>query len=1291
MSEADHVARLVIAWIAVAVAMAVAAGADAPDRADESAAIAARRAFYRQRHNLKGELDPNRLLEATRAFQTATAPRNGRLQPNAITGSSWVSIGPSNGAGRMTCVAPHPSTANTFLAGAADGGLWKTTDGGATWTPLTDSLPNLSVGAVAYAPSDPTKIYLGTGENTLTSYPDEEQIPGIGLLYSSDGGTTWALPATVIARHFFRISVHPTNPLEVVAATSSGLLRSTNGQNGPWTVVVPHDSFGTTKAYGDFDEVVRDPSTPSVLYAASFDRQAWCDGLVCTNPSNWFSPRVLKSVDGGVTWVEVMNGLPLSTGPYEVGRISLAVARSSPSTVYALVAVINRSGGGPVSRVYKSTNGGSTWNLTGLTLDPLSYSSGYTNTIAVSPTDANRVIAGGVYNVRSTDGGATWSIGARPHPDFHDFQYASNGTLYMAHDGGISVSTDDGATSSDRNAGLITHQFYSLSMDPSHPARLAGGTQDNGAFIRPATGGNIWNVFLGGGDAFDSPFDPTAMQGFATGSSGAIMRTRYEVSGAAMDDVVRNPPWLGEQPGFFTHVVLDPNRPSTIYTNTWRLWKSTLSGDGWTPLPITTTDGSTWDATSGSLIAAIAIAPSDSRTLMVAKADKVFRSTDGGTTWTRTTNGLPVARNVNYLAIDPNAPLIAYAALAGWSSDTIYGTTDGGATWNVRSGSGGGALPPWSAQVVRFDPTDSQTLYAGNDVGLYRSTDGGTSWSRFGSGLPAAAVYDVQMINDGTKLVVATHGRGVWELTVTSPVNQAPVVSASSTPSATSGLVSVSRGATVSFSGTFSDPDADATTAKWVFPDDGTSALATSGGSVSHTFVRAGFVPVTLTATDSRGRAGAATVEVAVAELDDDCATPAVIPAGGPFPFTIEETSEGSTKQLSDPANITLPGCGYNSPYTSSRWISFTPSVSDTYVISLCGSMSTATLVAYTGPACGPYTPVPNSCLARYPDSWADYSIDCNGGSQMTLSLIAGTTYRFAILGTFVRESGPVALTVSRVSTGIPLAVIDAGPAIGPTAGGRTVSITGYLFGNDATVTFGGVPATNVQLLWRSYLLATAPAHAAGNVVIAVTTGGHTATLSSGFTYTTALDISPPAAVNAKATSSTHIAVSWSAVPAADGYEIFRSDSLQNYAFVGTTSGTTFDDVVPAGSAHLYEVRALSGSTASPFTAPDLATAIVFTDPVLTPGTVIKAVHITELRAAVNAVRALATLGDAVFTDDSLPKVAIKAVHVTELRSRLDEARYTVLLPALSYGHTITAGTTTVREMDLTELRSGVR
>jgi photosystem II stability/assembly factor-like uncharacterized protein len=685
------------------------------DEDSESQDVFAERVeLYLSQRGQHARIDPLVRLQKSRQEYERRQSVRGRLEAKATTapGERWTSLGPTNGAGRVTSIAPHPTAIGTVYVGAAGGGVWKTQDNGTTWTPLTDDLNDLSVGAVAIAPSSPDTIYLGTGEPSGT--------PGIGLVTSSDGGATWTYPTAVVARAFYRISVHPNNPQELVAGTDSGGLRSTDGGK-TWS------HFLGSVAVAD---LVRSPADSNVLFAATVASEVW------------------KSVDAGVTWASRSSGLPSTKV-----RLSLAMSPSNPQVLYAAAEI---SG---VAHIYKSTDGGQSWlDLDTVSTNPSAqgYMGGlgsWANALAVVAGNPEVVVAGGVVAIRSADGGATWGALPGTHADFHDLR-SQGSTLWLANDGGVWTSPDAGVTALDRNAGLVTRQYYAVANDPSVAGHILAGAQDNGTSMR-TDAGSAW-ARLDGGDGFDCAVG-TATPGvlYTSEQYGAIHR--FDPGVVANAPKVITPPYDQSEPRpFYTVLAVDRRSPGTIYTGSTRVWRSTDGGDSWAPLP-TTTAGSAWN---GNAVNTIAVAPGDSSVLMVGKVSDVYRSADGGQTWTEADTGLPGDATINRLTIDPMNASIAYTALATTDGASVYRTTDAAAHWVPWST----GLPAAAALVVRVDPIDSTVLYCGTEVGVFRSTDQGATWSRYGQGLPASSVQDLQVSDDGSLIRIATYGRGIWEL-----------------------------------------------------------------------------------------------------------------------------------------------------------------------------------------------------------------------------------------------------------------------------------------------------------------------------------------------------------------------------------------------------------------------------------------------------------------------------------------------------------------------------------------------
>ena len=859
------------------------------------------------------------------------------------------------------------------------------------------------------------------------------------------------------------------------------------------------------------------------------------------------------------------------------------------------------------------------------------------------------------------------------HVDAHELRYDAGGLLYICNDGGVWTSSNHGTNVTERNANLVTRQFYAMANDPANQNRIFGGQPDNGTIRRPDAGGTSWD-FFSGGDGFECAINAkNPSLAYGTIQFGTVVRT-WDADAATIAAHRITPRFdSGEFGPFFSKVEVDPVDPSIVYTVSTRLWKSVTGGDAWAPMPTTVTGGQTWSADT---ISALAISRSNNQVLMAGKFDRVYRSTDGGNTWTRVDlGGLPSGVLVTSLEIHPTDPLTAFVTLAS-PSINVYYTTNGGTNWMARDT----GLPAFSAQVVRYDPTDVTTLYCGTDVGVYRSTDGGANWSQFGTGLPAVSVYDLEATRDGSFLRAATHGRGIWQLNVTGATNTPPTVGISAPATAQT----IAKGASLNFTGTFSDPNGgDSATGSWHFPDDWSTAAASSGGTQSHSFYRGGSFPVTLSATDTFGAINAAMVNVTVTESGDACSSPIVIPASGPFPYTVTVNTLGSTVQASDPA--AMSSCD---PIMAEKsiWLSFTPASTGSYNFSLCGSVVSAEVAGFTGSGCGgPYSEM--FCLVR-----TSPGKNCATDTTTTASLTGGVPYRFMLANWFFGDFGEISLTITQSSNFTPV-VNTVSRAAGSTSGGTSVVIHGSGFTGTPTVTFGGTPATSVAFVNSGLLTATTPAHAAGIVDVRVTNPSTAfGTLGSGFTYVAAA-LAAPTSLLATATSTTSVNVNWNTVGGATGYEVLRSTDGTIFTTAGTPAAPPFTDSGrTANTSYLYKVRATGPGGPSPDSNLDAATTTIFTDdPLVVGSTVIKAVHLTEIRNAVNAMRTLAGIGTVSFTDPSPTGVNVKVVHITEIRTALNAARVDLALSSLSFTNTLTAGVTPVRAIDFTELRNGVK
>lgn len=717
-------------------------------------------------------------MEALATSMTA-GPSSGLAA--AAIGTAWTNLGPTkadvakNGgtslaktdAGRVSAVVIDPNNTNTLYAAFSGGGVWKTTNGGANWTPLTESLGTLSVGTLAMDPANSSTLYLGLG--------DAFDGTGIGLMKSTDGGATWTGPvflgdATVINDIKVAAGV-------VLAATNMGVYRSTDG--GATFSVVSLPTGQTDKPYA---------WTLAWTGGSSFVASVEAKPSATTGTTDG---QIHRSTDGGATWTRA-TGFSAASG---VGRSTVAVAPSTttnPATavLYAMAAVPNASTSSDLADFFKSTNGGATWTALAVTnkrytktntestkLATLLGGQGwYNQMVKVDPSNAKIAYFGGQLLVAKTsDGGSTYTQKSNwlaqfnlpyVHADFHAGAMQGS-TLIVGTDGGLFKSTDGGNTFTDAlNIGITSHLIYSVGSSPATPNAVIGGFQDNGTRVRSAITPTTFNQYIGG-DGFGSAVHRT--NGLMLGS---LYYTRIYKSTTAAGDVF-NAASTGITESnnsaaapFNTGIVTWDGDAGGNTVFTWvntKVYKSTNFAGSWTALG---TSGLPNTQTNPLFIRGVGVAPSDvNRIGVVANGGRVFLTSNGGTSWTAggtlPNNGLSLSR----ITFDPVNPQVLYvASVAATASAThLWKSTDGGASFTAIDTAAGF---PTSVPVntIKVDPTASSALYAGTHLGVYRSTDGGSTWARFGSGMPLVNVEDLYISPDATLVRAATFGRGFWQL-----------------------------------------------------------------------------------------------------------------------------------------------------------------------------------------------------------------------------------------------------------------------------------------------------------------------------------------------------------------------------------------------------------------------------------------------------------------------------------------------------------------------------------------------
>ena len=702
----------------------------------------------------------------------------------------WRGIGPYRG-GRALAVAGIPGDPTTYYFGAVAGGVWKTTDGGASWLPLTDQTAISSVGAVAVAPSNHNIIYVGSGE----AAPRGDMTYGDGVYKSVDGGKTWSNIGLKDTRQIGALIVDPDNPDMVLVAafghafgpnSERGVFRTTDGGKS-WTRVLYKD-----EQTGAID-VSFDPHNSKIVYAALWQarRQPW--NFSSGGPGS----GLYRSSDGGVSWTRLSgNGLPAGI----LGRIHVSVSGADSSRVYAM---IEAAQGG----LYRSDDGGAHWRRVNDD-GRLSQRAWYFSTILADPKRVDTLYAENTGLFRSTDGGKTFNLLPARHGDHHGLWIDPSDPerIIEASDGGASISFDDGKTWSTQN-NQPTAQFYHVSVDNRFPYYVYGAQQDNtsvaiasmddeGAIVSR----DWYDVFSGEcGFVIADPRDADIVYGTSENLVGRFNKHTMQVqaipvwpidaSGHAAKDLEHRFNWTSP-------MIMSPFDPDTLYYGMERLYKTSNGGASWSAISpdLSRNDKSKQQASGGPItkditsveyydtIFALAESPIRKGMIWVGTDDGLIQLTqdDGGSWANVTAREIPQWSTISLIEASRYDANTAYVAVDRHKLDDlrpyIFMTRDGGKTW-TRIDAG---LPEGSfVHAVREDSVKRGLLYAATETGVFVSFDDGRHWQSLQLNLPRSPVHD--LVLKGDDLVVATHGRSFWILDDVTPLRQVAAAAAAST------------------------------------------------------------------------------------------------------------------------------------------------------------------------------------------------------------------------------------------------------------------------------------------------------------------------------------------------------------------------------------------------------------------------------------------------------------------------------------------------------------------------------
>ncbi|MCB9298623.1 MAG: T9SS type A sorting domain-containing protein [Lewinellaceae bacterium] len=698
----------------------------------------------------------------------------------------WMPAGPEDyativteyiirGMGRINCITFHPTDANTFWVGVAQGGIWKTTNSGQSWMPLDNGLPILRISDIAVNPNNPDELYVSVGDYAYIGagldLDDRKRHThyGMGVYKTTNGGQSWQPTGLTFDQTgrdgslTRRVFVHPEDGRRLVAAGLFGIRTSEDGG----------DTWANISGEMIWD-IEQDPSDPDVLYAST----AWVRNLDAGTAGIW------KSTDFGQNWTELNTNIPPTN---QVQRIELAISPSNSSYVYALACSRNRDFYG----LYRTADAGGSWELRSTDPNILHWYGGggnggqgtYDLTILVHPEDPNRIYTGGINIWGSEDGGQSWRIasywvggGGRQsiHADQHFLAYNPlDGKYYACNDGGVSradeivLGTEDAAQNIDNYffetqwediaGGMQITSFYRLGLSRATPGDLIAGTQDNSTWLKKS--GN-WTGIIGGDgmEGLIHPENPDILYG--SSQFGNIVGS--DDGGNSFFSVSGNiPSGNNEREAWTTPFMLEPGNPDVLYVAYTNLYKSTNGGGSFqriSDFPVPALPSSSF-----------AVSPADKDYIYLAhrlyqslgQPSYMWRTRNGGNSWDNITEGLPDELFFTYVTADDDDPNLVWVSVGGFSEGRkVYRSDDGGDTWQNISYN----LPNIPVNCIVQDPNSPvNSVYIGTDIGVYYLNGGTQEWELYSEGLPNVIVSELEILPGEDKIYAATFGRGIWE------------------------------------------------------------------------------------------------------------------------------------------------------------------------------------------------------------------------------------------------------------------------------------------------------------------------------------------------------------------------------------------------------------------------------------------------------------------------------------------------------------------------------------------------
>jgi photosystem II stability/assembly factor-like uncharacterized protein len=684
------------------------------------------------------------------AAQAAALAETTKLFDAPLANARWRFVGPTNIGGRVVDIAVDPVAADTLYIAAATGGVWKSIDKGAHFTSIWPVTNPQSMGALVITPSG--TLFAGTGE----ANPGGGSITygGSGIYRSTDNGATWQNVGLSDSGTIGRLAIDPTNSQHIFAAVA-GQLYNHGGERGVYEST-DGGSTWTQVLAGDNDttgavDIAIDPTNPSRIFAAMWDHFREPD----LRTYGGVGSGVYRSTDGGTTWQRLTNGLPAASST--IGRIGIGLAASNPQRLYVIIIQTN----GSFQGLYRTDDGGDSWtklpNDSNLSGAQASYGWWF-GRLWVDPLDQTHVFGAGVYLCESKNSGSSFTAEFSPHADDHamawDLKVANR--VYLGCDGGVYRSDVNGSNDQWTFARSQPYtQFYSVDVSEQDSTRVVGGAQDNGC-NRSYGGGTGWNEYIGG-DGEETLIDPTDQNNvYGCSQYGACFRS---TDGGNTDPGFGSA--VSSRWNWFSPVQFDPSNPSILYFAGNQVNRSTDRAVHFSVVSPDLTGGPGRDPNYPfGTVTTVAAAKTDSNRLLAGTDDgRLWFTTNLGGTWTRVTDSDVPGTWVTRVAADPANALINYATFSGFRNGDplpyVLRTTDGGATWSSVAGN----LPEAPVNDIVIVGT---TLYVATDVGVFRSANGGGTWRTAGTGLPNVPVTDLEYHAISNALYAATFGRGIY-------------------------------------------------------------------------------------------------------------------------------------------------------------------------------------------------------------------------------------------------------------------------------------------------------------------------------------------------------------------------------------------------------------------------------------------------------------------------------------------------------------------------------------------------